>query len=96
MTAMPEATPSPLDIPGHFATLPDPRHRAFRGFHLLGDIIAIALCIGTGGGSAPLAIVASVTAYLVSVWLDRPAGSVTSSSLQATILMRAARARSSG
>ncbi len=38
-------------------------------------IIAVALCIRGGAGSAPLVIVASVTAYLVSVWLDRPAAS---------------------
>ena len=34
-------------------------------------IIAVALCIRGGAGSAPLVIVAAVVAYLASVWLDR-------------------------
>jgi predicted transposase YbfD/YdcC len=51
MTAVPEA-PSPLDIPGHFAHLPDPRHPAFRDRHLLGDIVAIALCAVLSGASS--------------------------------------------
>jgi predicted transposase YbfD/YdcC len=52
MTAMPEATPSPLDLPGHFASLPDPRHPLFRDFHLFGDIIAIALCAVLSGATS--------------------------------------------
>lgn len=43
MPAKPKA-PDPLDIPGHFASLPDPRHPSFRDFHLLGDIVTVALC----------------------------------------------------
>jgi predicted transposase YbfD/YdcC len=51
MTATPEA-PSPLDIPGHFANLPDPRHAAFRERHLFGDIMAIALCAVLSGATS--------------------------------------------
>jgi predicted transposase YbfD/YdcC len=51
MTAVPEA-PSPLDIPGHFANLPDPRHPAFRDHHLFGDIVAIALCAVLSGATS--------------------------------------------
>src|ERR1043166_6151698 len=44
------ATPErPLDIARHFAALPDPRHRAFRDHHLLGDILVIALCAVLSG-----------------------------------------------
>ena len=32
-----------LDIAHHFANVPDPRHPAFQGHHLLGDILVIAL-----------------------------------------------------
>ncbi len=32
-----------LDIAHHFATVPDPRHPAFREHHLLGDLLVIAL-----------------------------------------------------
>src|SRR3954447_25834582 len=52
MTAMPEATPSPLDVPGHFARLPDPRHHVFRDFHLFGDVVAIALCAVLSGATS--------------------------------------------
>jgi predicted transposase YbfD/YdcC len=48
MTAAPDA-PGPLDLPGHFANLPDPRHPAFRDRHLLVDILAIALCAVLSG-----------------------------------------------
>jgi predicted transposase YbfD/YdcC len=51
MTAMTE-TPSPLDIPGHFANLPDPRHPAFRDCHQLGEIVAIALCAVLSGATS--------------------------------------------
>jgi predicted transposase YbfD/YdcC len=51
MTAVPEA-PSPLDIPGHFASLPDPRHPAFSDYHLLGEIVAIALCAVLSGATS--------------------------------------------
>lgn len=37
------AEASRLDIAHHFATVPDPRHPAFRDHHLLGDILVIAL-----------------------------------------------------
>jgi predicted transposase YbfD/YdcC len=33
---------SRLDIAHHFASVPDPRHPAFRDYHLLGDILVIA------------------------------------------------------
>jgi predicted transposase YbfD/YdcC len=37
-------TPAPpLDIAYHFGNIPDPRHPAFRGHHLLSDILVIAL-----------------------------------------------------
>jgi predicted transposase YbfD/YdcC len=48
MTAAPDA-PVPVDLPGHFANLPDPRHPAFRDRHLLGDILTIALCAVLSG-----------------------------------------------
>src|ERR1700720_807284 len=51
MTAVPEA-PSPLDIPGHFANLPDPRHPAFRDHHRFGDILSIALCAVLSGATS--------------------------------------------
>jgi DDE_Tnp_1-associated len=52
MTAVPEDPPSPLDIPGHFASLPDPRHPAFRDHHLLGEVVAIALCAVLSGATS--------------------------------------------
>src|SRR5262249_39143775 len=51
MAARSEA-PSALDIPGHFASLPDPRHPAFRDFHPFGDIVAIALCAVLSGATS--------------------------------------------
>jgi len=39
----PSADPRRLDIAHHFANVPDPRHPAFQDYHLLGDILAIAL-----------------------------------------------------
>src|SRR5215211_5941685 len=36
-------TAVPLDIAYHFGNIPDPRHSAFRDYHLLGDILVIAL-----------------------------------------------------
>lgn len=39
----PSADPHRLDIGRHFAAVPDPRHPAFREYHLLGDILVIAL-----------------------------------------------------
>jgi hypothetical protein len=43
---------SPLDIPGHFTKLPDPRHPAFRDHHQLGEIVTIALCAMLGGATS--------------------------------------------
>ena len=42
---MPDPTSEPrrLDIAYHFANVPDPRHPAFRDYHLLGDILIVAL-----------------------------------------------------
>jgi predicted transposase YbfD/YdcC len=51
MTAVPERL-SVLDIPGHFANLPDPRHPAFRERHLLGEIVTIALCAVLSGATS--------------------------------------------
>lgn len=51
MTAAQDA-PSPLDIAGHFANLPDPRHPAFQDRHLFGDIVAIALCAVLSGATS--------------------------------------------
>jgi predicted transposase YbfD/YdcC len=45
-------TPSPLDIPRHFADLPDPRHPAFRDSHKLGEIVTIALCAVLSGATS--------------------------------------------
>jgi predicted transposase YbfD/YdcC len=77
MTARPEATPSPLDIPGHFATLPDPRHPAFRDFHLFGDIVAIALCAVLSGATSWEAIASfgrRKQQWLMSLGLSLPNG----------------------
>src|SRR3954469_25444199 len=51
MTAMPEP-PSALDIAGHFANLPDPRHPAPRHRHHFGDIVATALCAVLSGATS--------------------------------------------
>ena len=52
MTAVPESRRSVLDIPGHFADLPDPRHPAFREHHLFGEIVTIALCAVLSGATS--------------------------------------------
>ena len=49
MTARTESR-SPLDIPGHFAHLPDPRHPAFRDYHKLGEIVTM-YSIDAGSGT---------------------------------------------
>jgi predicted transposase YbfD/YdcC len=52
-------SPAPrLDIARHFADLPDPRHRAFRDRHLLGDILVIAFCAVLCGAKSWQAIAA--------------------------------------
>ena len=42
MTAVPEATPSPLDIPGHFASLPEIEHMAW-GWQGMGSVLGICV-----------------------------------------------------
>ncbi len=42
----------PLDIAHHFADLPDPRHRAFRHHHVLGDILVIAVAAVLSGANS--------------------------------------------
>jgi predicted transposase YbfD/YdcC len=39
----------PLDIAFHFGNIPDPRHPAFRDYHLLSDILVIALSATLSG-----------------------------------------------
>src|SRR5262249_7360443 len=46
------ARASRLDIAQHFADLPDPRHWAFRGRHLLGDILVIGLSAVLAGAES--------------------------------------------
>jgi predicted transposase YbfD/YdcC len=46
------ATGLRLDIAHHFATVPDPRHPAFRGHHLLADLLVIALTAMLCGGKS--------------------------------------------
>lgn len=43
---------SSLDIAHHFQNLPDPRHAAFRDYHLLGDILIIALAAVLSGSDS--------------------------------------------
>ena len=77
MTAKPEASLSSLDIPGHFASLPDPRHPAFRDFHLFGDLMAIALCAVLSGATSWETIVAfgvRKKQWLLSLGLSLPHG----------------------
>jgi hypothetical protein len=40
-------------------------------------VIATALTATAGAGSTPLIIVSAVTAYLVTLWLDRPPAAAT-------------------
>jgi predicted transposase YbfD/YdcC len=70
-------TPTPLDIAHHFATVPDPRHPAFQGPHLLGDILVIALTAILSGANSWDAIAAfGVTkeTWLRSLGLKLPGG----------------------
>jgi predicted transposase YbfD/YdcC len=76
MTELPEAAAA-LDIPRHFETLRDPRHPAFRDYHLLGDIVAIALCAVLSGAESWEAIARfgrSKLAWLRSGGLKLPNG----------------------
>jgi hypothetical protein len=52
MTPSKPKAPGPLDIFGHFASLPDPRHTSFRDFYLLEDIPAVALCSVLSGATS--------------------------------------------
>jgi predicted transposase YbfD/YdcC len=76
---MPDPTPEacPLDIAHHFATVPDPRHPAFRGHHLLGDILVIALSAVLAGARSWEGIAEfarSKEAWLRSLGLPLPHG----------------------
>jgi predicted transposase YbfD/YdcC len=76
---MPPSPPgsAPLDIGHHFATLPDPRHPAFRDHHLLGDLLVIALCAVLSGARSWDAIARfgrSKEAWLRSLGLALPNG----------------------
>src|SRR5262245_33292911 len=76
MASTPPA-PAPLDIAHHFAALPDPRHRAFRDHHLLGDILVIALCAvlsGCGSWDDIAQFGRSKEAWLRSLGLRLPHG----------------------
>jgi predicted transposase YbfD/YdcC len=69
--------PAPLDIAHHFASLPDPRHPAFRDRHLLGDILVIALSAVLSGANSWDGIAAFGAAketWLRSIGLALPNG----------------------
>jgi len=71
------AAPARLDIAQHFAGLPDPRHPAFRDYHLLGDILVIALSAVLAGAQswdAVAAFGAEKRAWLLSLGLSLPNG----------------------
>ena len=75
MTA--DAAPARLDIAHHFASLPDPRHPAFRDHHLLGDILVIGLSAMLTGAESWDAIAAfggEKHAWLLSIGLSLPNG----------------------
>jgi predicted transposase YbfD/YdcC len=68
---------APLDIAHHFASLPDPRHPAFRDRHRLGDILVIALAAVLSGANSWDAIAAfgvAKQAWLRSIGLALPNG----------------------
>jgi predicted transposase YbfD/YdcC len=70
-------TQAPLDIVHHFASLPDPRHWAFRDRHHLSDILVIALCAVISGARSWDAIAAFGVAkesWLRSLGLKLPNG----------------------
>lgn len=66
-----------LDIAHHFANVPDPRHPAFQGHHLLGDILVIALSAVLAGARSWEGIAEfgrSKDAWLRSLGLQLPNG----------------------
>jgi predicted transposase YbfD/YdcC len=77
ITVVPSDTVVALDIAHHFAALPDPRHRAFRDRHLLGDILVIAIAGVLSGANSWDAIAAfgvSKQDWLRSLGLKLPNG----------------------
>lgn len=77
ITVVPSDTVVPLDIAHHFAALPDPRHRAFRDHHLLGDILVIAVAgvlSGANSWDAIAAFAVSKQDWLRSLGLKLPNG----------------------
>lgn len=71
------SAPAPLDIAHHFAALADPRHPAFQDYHLLGDILVIALCAMVSGARSWDAIARfgrSKETWLRSIGLTLPNG----------------------
>ena len=71
------SAPTPLAVAHHFANLPDPRHRAFREHHLLGDILVIGLAGVLSGANSWDAIAefgASKEGWLRSIGLTLPNG----------------------
>lgn len=69
--------PTPLDIAHHFASLPDPRHPAFRDYHVLSDVLVIALAAVLSGAQSWDAIAAfghTKEAWLRSLGLQLPHG----------------------
>src|SRR5262249_48624348 len=66
-----------LDIAHHFASLPDPRHPAFRDHYLLGDILVITLSAMLTGAESWDAIAAfgvEKHSWLLSIGLKLPNG----------------------
>jgi predicted transposase YbfD/YdcC len=66
-----------IDIAHHFANLPDPRHRAFPGHHLLSDILVIALTAVICGAKSWEAIAdfgTTKAAWFRSIGLKLPNG----------------------
>jgi predicted transposase YbfD/YdcC len=75
--SVPLSDQAPLDIAHHFASVPDPRHAAFRDRHNLGDILVIALCAVISGAKSWDAIAAfglSKQTWLRSIGLKLPNG----------------------
>jgi predicted transposase YbfD/YdcC len=73
----PSADPCRLDIAHHFASVPDPRHPAFREHHLLGDILVIALSAVLAGARSWEAIAEfgrSKATWLRAIGLRLPNG----------------------
>ena len=71
------SNPTPLDIAHYFPSLPDPRHPAFRDYHLLRDILVIALSAVLSGAKSWDAIAAfgrTKEPWLRSLGLSLPHG----------------------